>query len=201
MHRLRGEFAAGRGGLPRGQPAGAGSRSPAWRCCGWRRGRRRRGGGDPPGRWTRPATVLERAGLLPALRRDHARRRRRRGRRAPPADELAEIAARPPTRRCCGAMAAHARGAVLLAEGDAAGAPWSRCAARGRRGRSSRRPTRPRASRVLLGLACRQLGDEDTRRDGARRGALRLRSSSAPAPDLARVERSPGAAPAGVPAG
>ena len=34
VHRLRGELGGGRGGLPRGEPAAAASRSRAWPCCG-----------------------------------------------------------------------------------------------------------------------------------------------------------------------
>ena len=62
----------------------------------------------------------------------------------------------------------------------------SRCATRGRCGRSSRCRTRPRV-RVLLGLACRTLGDDDT-------AALELEAARdvfeqlGAAPDLARAD-------------
>ena len=60
-----------------------------------------------------------------------------------------------------GAMAAHARGAVELAAGDARAALARRGAPR-RCGSSSRRRTRRRARATLVGLACRALGDDDT---------------------------------------
>jgi ATP/maltotriose-dependent transcriptional regulator MalT len=101
------------------------------------------------------------------------------------ADELAAMAARYDA-RYLSALAAHARGSVLLADGDAPGAltalrqawmdwqdieaPWQ--AARGR---------------VLLGLTCRALGDDDAAQlefDAAERVFQRLGA----APDLAHVQ-------------
>jgi DNA-binding NarL/FixJ family response regulator len=96
------------------------------------------------------------------------------------------------------AVAAHAQGAVLLAEGEARAAlavlrqgwtAWQELEA----------PHEAARVRVLIGLACRNLGDEDTAEmelDAARRVFQRLGA----APDLARVEehhRSAGAAAAG----
>src|SRR5829696_8243209 len=59
-----------------------------------------------------------------------------------------------------GAIAAHARGAVELADGDAAGAV---AALRGawRAWRELEAPYEAARARLLLGLACRELGDED----------------------------------------
>ena len=102
------------------------------------------------------------------------------------ADELSEIAAEleAPFLR---AAAAHAQGAVLLSEGDAptalvslrlAWAGWQELEA----------PYDAALVRVLIGLACRALEDEDTagmELDAARRAFQRLGA----APDLHRVER------------
>jgi DNA-binding CsgD family transcriptional regulator len=102
------------------------------------------------------------------------------------ADELAEIAGDvgAPLLR---AMAAHARGAVLLAEGDARAAlatlrhawtAWQEMEA----------PYGAARVRVLVGLACRRLGDEDTAAmelDAARWVFHELGA----APELARVEQ------------
>ena len=119
LHRLRGEFAAGRGGVPRGQPVGPASPSPAWRCCGWPRAR-----STPPrrrsaGRWTRPTTAVSAVhGCWPRTSRSCSPPATCR-RPAPPPTSCREIAgdldapllrARRPTTRT---------GAVLLAEGDA----------------------------------------------------------------------------------
>ena len=84
------------------------------------------------------------------------------------------------------AMSARARGAVALAEGDAGAAldaarqacrAWQRLEA----------PYETARDRVLVGLACRALGDEDTARlelDGAREVFARLGA----APDVALVD-------------
>ncbi len=102
------------------------------------------------------------------------------------ADELAEIAGDvgAPLLR---AVAAHAQGAVLLAEGDARAAlatlrhawtAWQEMEA----------PYEAARVRVLVGLACRQLGDEDTAAmelDAARWVFHELGA----APELARVEQ------------
>lgn len=84
------------------------------------------------------------------------------------------------------AVAAHAQGAVLLAEGDARGAldvlrpawtAWENLEA----------PYRAARTRVLIGLACRELGDEDTAEmelDAARRLFQQLGA----APDRDRVD-------------
>ena len=101
------------------------------------------------------------------------------------ADELSEIAADldAPLLR---ALAAHAEGAVLLAEGDARAAlgalrrawtAWQELEA----------PYEAARVRVLIGLACRQLGDEDTAEmelDAARWVFEQLGA----VPDLARAQ-------------
>ena len=100
------------------------------------------------------------------------------------ADELTAMAARSEA-RYLHALAAHATGAAMLTEGDAAGAvktlrqawmAWQEIDA----------PWDAARVRVLLGLACRALGDEDTAQlefDGAQRVFHRLGA----APDLASL--------------
>ncbi len=102
------------------------------------------------------------------------------------ADELAEIAADVDA-PFLHAVAAHTRGAVLLAEGDARAAlavlrrawtAWQELEA----------PYEAARVRVLAGLACRQLGDRDTAEmelDAARRVFQELGA----APDLAQLAR------------
>ena len=140
---------------------------------------------------------MRRAGLLPAYieimlatgELDVARRAR---------EELEEITAeyRGGT---LGATVAHARGAVALAEGDATGALaalreasqlWQDIGA----------PYDSARVRVLVGLACRQLGDVDAAEmelEAARRVFEELRA----APDVARVEKLVHRAPAKAPGG
>jgi len=101
------------------------------------------------------------------------------------ADELSEIAAGLDA-PLLHAVAAHAQGAVLLAEGDPRGAldalrgawkGWQELEA----------PYDAARARALIGLACRELGDEDTgamELDAARRAFQTLGAG----PDLARVE-------------
>src|SRR6266511_923116 len=108
--------------------------------------------------------------------------------------ELAEIAAAS-ERAMLEAIAAHARGAVELAEGDARAAlvplrhswqVWQELEA----------PYEAARARVLIGLACRALGDEDSAalELEAARGAFERLGAS---PDLARVDSLTGrAAPA-----
>jgi DNA-binding CsgD family transcriptional regulator len=112
-------------------------------------------------------------------------------------DELAQLAgdlAAP----LLGAVAAHAKGAVLLGEGDARGAlpalrhawtAWQELEA----------PYEAARVRVLIGLACRQLGDQDGAAMELDAAGWVFRQLEA-APDLARVEaltRKPAARPAG----
>jgi len=101
------------------------------------------------------------------------------------ADELAKIAADLGA-PVLNAISAHARGAVLVSEGDARGAldvlrrawtAWQELEA----------PYEAARVRVLIGLACRDLGDEDTgamELDAARRTFQQLGAG----PDLERVE-------------
>ena len=108
--------------------------------------------------------------------------------------ELEEIAASFDT-GVLGAMAAHARGAVELAEGDAHAAlgslrrafeVWQQIEA----------PYAAARVRVLIGLACRALGDDDG-------GGLELEAARAvfeqlgAAPDLARIDVLTRGAPSG----
>ena len=92
------------------------------------------------------------------------------------------------------ATADHARGAVLLADGDAAGAV---AALRGawRAWRELEAPYEAARARLLIGLACRELGDEDAAAmelDGARTVLAGLGAG----PDLDRLDRLAGAASA-----
>jgi DNA-binding NarL/FixJ family response regulator len=85
------------------------------------------------------------------------------------------------------AVAAHAQGAVLLAEGNARAA-LSRLRRAWAAWQELEAPYEAARARVLVGLACRQLGDEDTAAmelDAARRVFQELGA----APELARVER------------
>ena len=93
LHRLRGEFARPR--RPTARPASRGaSRSPAWRCCGWRRGKvEAAGGGDPPGAGRGPRSG-DAARLLAAYVEIMLAANDVRGRRAA-ADELAGDRRRP----------------------------------------------------------------------------------------------------------
>ena len=176
---------SGRGGVPRREPLRAGSRSPAWRCCGSARET------STPAAAAIRRVVGETTEPLPAcraparLRGDHARGRRRRG----GAQRLRASSGRSRRRagaRCCDAIAAQRRGAVELAEGDAQAAlaslrhawqVWQELEA----------PYEVARVRVLVGLACRALGDEDSAAlelDAARASSSELGA----APDLARVE-------------
>lgn len=106
------------------------------------------------------------------------------------ASELAEIAGDVDT-PLLRAVAGQAEGAVLLAEGDAraslpvlrrAGAAWQDLAA----------PYEAARVRLLVGVACRELGDQDTAAmefEAARSVFLQLSA----APDLARLEQLAGA--------
>jgi ATP/maltotriose-dependent transcriptional regulator MalT len=92
------------------------------------------------------------------------------------------------------ATADHARGAVLLADGDAAGAV---AALRGawRAWRELEAPYEAARARLLIGLACRELGDEDAAAmelDAARTVLAGLGAG----PDLDRLDRLAGAASA-----
>jgi DNA-binding NarL/FixJ family response regulator len=100
------------------------------------------------------------------------------------ADELTALTERYDT-PALRAIAGHARGAVLLAEGDArAAAVALRAAWQG--WRELEAPYEAARVRVLVGLGCRALGDEDTATmelDAARSAFARLGA----APDLARL--------------
>jgi DNA-binding CsgD family transcriptional regulator len=88
--------------------------------------------------------------------------------------------------RMVGAMVAHARGAVDLAEGNAQGALAALRHA-GQAWRELEAPHEAARARVLVGLACAELGDEDTASlelEAAREVFARLGA----APDLVRVD-------------
>jgi DNA-binding NarL/FixJ family response regulator len=97
------------------------------------------------------------------------------------------------------AAADHAQGAVRLAAGDP-GAAATALRAAWRAWRELEAPYEAARTRLLLGLACRALGDEDAAAmelDDARSVLARLGA----APDLARLERLAGAGPAQETAG
>ena len=170
--------------------AAATSHSRASRCCGWRRATPSRGRRDPPGARRDGASRSQRARLLPARveialaarRRRGARGGRRRARR---------------DRRALGApvlraIAAQVRGAVPLAEGDAAGRAARRSAGAWRlwqeldapyEARAVARPDRPGVP------GARRRG---RRRARARRGPRRLRGGSARRPTSPASKRSAG---------
>ena len=133
----------------------AGSRSPAWPCCGWPRDH------DAAAAAIRRACErdhrpLKRTRLLPAYVEimlavgdvPEARSACR---------ELEEIARA--SRAACWVRCRHARGAVDLAEGDARAALVSLRQPGGMAGVEA--PYVAARVRVLLGLACRALGDDD----------------------------------------
>lgn len=98
--------------------------------------------------------------------------------------ELAEISAE--SAGFWAASIAYARGAVALAEGDASGALIALRDA-GRAWQELRVPYETARTRVLVGLACRALGDDDTallELDAARDAFAQLGA----APDLARTD-------------
>ena len=168
----------GRGGVPRRQPSGArAAAGPGPAAAG--AGPHRRGGrGDPPrcGRDDRPAAAHAAAA---GLRRNHAGRRRCSRQRAMPAASWRRSPQGFDRPAVLGAMAAHARGAVELAEGDAQAALGSlrhavRAVAAGRRALPGR--ARPRARRAGLSRPRRRRRC----RAGARSGPGGVRSSWGP---------------------
>ncbi len=93
------------------------------------------------------------------------------------------------------AMSAHARGAVALAEGDARGALVALRAA-WHAWQELGTPYEAARARVLVGLACRSLGDEDTAAmdlEAARASFAQLGA----APDLAEIDSVAGDAAPG----
>ena len=153
------------------------------RCCGWRRATPETAAGAVRRALGETAEPLERAKLLPAgaeiaLARGAVADARE------ACDELAAIAARYAS-PVLGAISGQVLGAVALAEGDpdAALPPlrgalriWQRVDA----------PYEVARTRLLIGLACRALADEDTARlelDAARDAFEGLGA----APDLARL--------------
>jgi DNA-binding CsgD family transcriptional regulator len=106
------------------------------------------------------------------------------------ADELAGIAGTFRTPALL-AAAGQATGAVLLAGGDA-GAGLAALRGAWRAWRELEAPYEAARARLLIGLACRELGDEDAAAmelDGARMVLVRLGA----APDLKRLDRLAGA--------
>ena len=188
LHRLRGEFDGGRGGLPGGQPVRTRSTTRAGAAAAGAG----HGSGPRPRRsaawWTEAQDARSRAARSSCrLRGDHARRGRRRRGRAAAAESCSRS---PPTldgAACSGAVAAQALGAVLLAEGRAASRArgpararpalaGARGAVRGRAGPGAHRPRPPCPGR------------RGHRRHRARRRAARLRRARAPRPTSRRLE-------------
>ena len=174
-----------RGGRPTGRRAEtAGSLSPASPCSAPRKGTSRLPLPPSGGRWRSAPSRDGGPSLLPAFAEialavgDVAAARAA-------SDELSALA-QGHGDGALGASAAGARGAVDLAEGDAAGALVSlRRAAE--TWRTLDAPYEVARSRELLGLACRTLDDEDTAAlelDAARTTYARLGA----VPDLARLD-------------
>ena len=143
-----GRLRRGRGGVPARRASAGASRSPASRCCGWRRADRRRGGRDPPRARRRRPSARRARGLLPAfveimLAAGEIEQAR------DACDELEEIAAGYASGMLA-AMAAQARGAraarrrgrrsgAVVAAARGAGLAGARRAVRGRAGARARR--------------------------------------------------------------
>ena len=113
-------------------------------------------------------------------------------------DELVTVAAATDV-PLLAAQAAHARGAVLLAEGDARGALDALRAAC-KLWRELDAPYHAARSRILMARACRTLGDDDTE-ELETAAARSVFEDLGAGPDLARIDRQAGrarAAPAGL---
>ena len=148
-----------RGRIGRRAPAAA-SRSRVWRCCAWPRGNRDAAAAAIRRLLSEVSEPADRAALLPAYVEIMLATGDVAGARDACA-ELGETADRWQGGMLA-AMAARARGAVALAEGDAPAALVA--AARGRADVAGARSclTRLARARVLTALACRALGDEDS---------------------------------------
>ena len=169
----------------------AGSRSRAWRCCAWRRGRRD----------AAAAAIRRRAG------RDHRAARSARGSCPPTSRSCWRPATRRGARSACRELERDRRRAT---GSDARSPRWprtragrsssptgtpgprsSRCASACRLWHELDAPYEAARARVLVGLACRALGDEDSADAGAGRGPRRVRASSARRPTSPASTRSP----------
>ena len=170
---------------PTARPAAlAASRSPAWRCCASRRGRPTPRRCDPPGRRRGRRASSRARGCCPRTSRSCSRPATS-TRRAPPPTSWRRWPATS-TRRCCARARPTPAARSSLAEGDAraalaalrrAWAAWQELDA----------PHEAARARVLIGLACRALGDEDgaaMELDAARWAFDELGA----APDVARID-------------
>ena len=92
--------------------------------------------------------------------------------------------------RCSARSSRYARGAVHLAEGDAARGARSRYGRPRARGRSSKRRTRSRARACSSGSRAATLGDEETASARAGSGACSVRASSGRRPSSRASTRS-----------
>ena len=159
VHRLRGEFAAAEEAYREREPGRVRAAARPGAAAAGPGRRRRRGRRDPPG-GGRDHRAVEARRAAARLRRDHARRRRCRRRRAAPARELEEIAERwegacwPRWPRTPAERSSWPRATP--------GPRWSRCARAGQVWRELEAPYEAARARVLVGLACRALGDDDT---------------------------------------
>ena len=167
-----------------GRPAAAAaSRNRGWPCCGWRRARSRPRATAIAGRSTRRAPPRRRPASSPPPWRSCSPPATSR-RRAAAADELSALAAAARGAAASERRPRTAHGAVLLASGDAraalaalrrAWAGWREVDA----------PYEAARARVLIGLACRALGDEDAAAMELD-AAARRSGSSAPGPTWRR---------------
>ena len=190
LHRLRGDVERRRGGLPRGEPRGAGGPSRAWRLL-------RLAQGDAAAAAASIRRAIDESGRGSA-RPQPARRRASRSCSAAPAisrprasaaDELAAHRRRIRGEPASGRSRPAPQAPCELAEGDAPGGARPAPPRRESCGTASTRRTIGPRSRVRSALACRALGDEDTA--ALELDAARARSTSSGAvPDLARVDAS-----------
>ena len=164
-----------RAGVPRGEPlrvrAAARHRPPATRA----RARGRRGRGDPAGALRGHGSV-RRLRLLPACVQIMLAAGDGEAARAA-SEELERLAARYDS-GMARALAAHAAGAVALAEGDA-GAALTALRRACREWQELGVPYEAARARVLVALACKRLGDEDA-------AALELEAAGDTSPASAR---------------
>ena len=180
IQRLRGELARGGGVVPPSQPRRA--RPRAWDVVAPVGAGASRSRCSPAIRRAldEAQDPIARSRLLPAcveIMLEAERRPRPRGRR--PMSSTASP--RRSTRRTCDALAAQASGAVLLAEGDPRAA-LTKLRRRSARGAISTAPHQAARVRLLIGVACRELGDGAQCRARVRRGAWRARGAWAPLP-------------------
>ena len=178
VHRLRGEFGAAEEAYREASRCGC-EPQPGLALLRLAQGKARRcGGRDPPGGGRDDASRCSAPRCCPRTSRSCWRSATSRP-RAAPVDELEEIAAAAQASDALGAMAAHARGAVALAEGDARGGAGRAAPRRWRSWQELGAPYEAARARVLVGLACRGARRRGHGRAGAGGRPRRLRAAAA----------------------